>query len=82
MAHENHPVSPTFRGVGVHGDAGLGRAAPDSANPPQPEDTVPVGRIWSATLDLSESPPVLDDELAVIETYLGTALDELLSEIA
>jgi len=36
---------------------------------------------WSVTPELTESLPVLDDELTVIETYLGTVLDEFLSDL-
>jgi hypothetical protein len=43
---------------------------------------VPPAEFLSVTLEISDAPAVLDDELSVIETYLGTALDEFLSEFS
>ena len=61
------------------------RPSPVSTQDPaslSPFADVPPAEILSVTLEISDAPAVLDDELTVIETYLGTALDEFLSEFS
>jgi hypothetical protein len=84
MAHENLLSSVRRKaGPACLSEVSPGCPAADCADrsPRSKTGLAPEPENWSVTLDLAGSLPVLDDELTIIETYLGTVLDEFLSDL-
>ena len=84
MAHENHSSSAHRKsGPASFSEVSPGCPAADCAgrSPRSKTGLASEPGNWSVTPELTESLPVLDDELTVIETYLGTVLDEFLSDL-